>query len=270
MGSSVRKFALFPWIGAFGLGACALTVLLMARESVVSVFALKFLSGCFAVGLLLGGLVALYIHCAQTERLKGISNAIYFSFIPLVLVPLGLGALAERPLPDDRRFILSVMACANGWWILMLLAGIVQCRGSLWGGAVQFLLLTTPIAAVAIGILYSEAASPPAPDSIWSRWNGVRLVGLVILFPACSFGLFLSLLDQTFAIPVGALAAALMVGAGLGELIMGYFGWPVAGAFAGGIVTVSALVVVVVKFVGRIDGEPAAGADPAKRGAAQP
>lgn len=70
MRSSAKKFAPFPLIGAFGLGACALAVLLMAKEPVASVFALKFLSGWFSVGLLVGGLVATYFHCVQRERLK--------------------------------------------------------------------------------------------------------------------------------------------------------------------------------------------------------
>jgi hypothetical protein len=251
MGSPVKKLALFPLIGAFGIGACALTVLLMAHESVVSVFALKFLSGSIAAGLLLGGLAALHVQCARRGKLQGISNAIFFSFIPLVLVALCLGALAERPSPDDRGFVLSVVACAIGWWLLVLLAGVVESRGSRWGRAVQSLLVTAPIAAGAVAILYSAAASPPAPDSIWSRWNGVRLVGIVIFFPICSLGLFLSLLDPGLVIPIGALGAALMVGAGLGELIIGHFGWPVAGAFAGGIAAVGVLVTVVVTLVRR-------------------
>ncbi|NLS92396.1 MAG: hypothetical protein GXX96_09555 [Planctomycetaceae bacterium] len=241
MGSSAKRLALFPLIGAFGFGTCALTVLIMARESVGSVFALKFLSGSIVAGVLLGGLAAIYVHCEQRERLKGISNAICFSFIPLVLVALCVGALAERPSPGDRAFLLSFTACAIGWWLVMLLAGIAQSRGSRWGGSVQSLLVTAPIAVGAVAVLYSAAASPPAPDSIWSRWNGVRLVGIVILFPVCSLGLFFSLLEPGLVIPLGALAAALMVGAALGELIMGYFGWPVAGAFAGGIVAVGTL-----------------------------
>ncbi len=240
MTMSRRKGALFSLAGGVGFGACGLLVLLMARESLMSMFSLKFLSGCIGSGLLFGLGVALCAYCSQQERLEGIGDAIAYSFIPLCFGALCIGALAEKSSSDDRRYVLLATACILVWWLLMLFAGIATSHGARWGNTLQSWLVAMPLLAVLVGVLYSTAAQSPAPDSFWSHWNGTRLVGIVILAPVCIFGLFLSLLSRGLVFLVAGFAAALMIGAGLGELIIGSFGWPVAGAFAGGIMSVVA------------------------------
>jgi hypothetical protein len=124
------------------------------------------------------------------------------------------------------------------------------------------------MAVVSVGILYSVASATPAPNSFWSRWNGVRLVGIVILMPACVFGLFLSLLDPAVVLVLGAFAVTLMVGAGLGEVMLGLFGWPILGAFAGSITFVTTLFGALVVFARKGKPELARGqskADPPPR-----
>jgi hypothetical protein len=236
------RIACFLLTGVFGAGACALSVLLIGQEPLMSAFALEFVSAVVGAGLLFGGLAYLYVHCDQREHLKGISNAIVLSLVPIIVGTLCLGALTENLSQNNRRFVLSALACSLGWWGLMLIAGILESRGRRWGRTVQGVLLAAPIAFVSAGIIYWAASLPPSPGSFWSRWNGVRLVGIVILMPVCALGLSLSLLDRAFMFLLGAFAVTLMVGAALGEATLGSLGWPILGAFVGSAMFVVALI----------------------------
>ena len=242
-----RRFACFSLVGGFGTGVCALIVLLMVQESLASTFSLKFLSSCVVVGLFLGAVAPLYVHCAHQDHLKGIGNAILFALIPLIFAALRIDTLANSRSADDRSYAILVMACSLAWWLVALFAGIAEWRGARWGSVIQSLLVAAPISVMLAASLYSIAVQPPEPGSLWSHWHGTRLVGTVILVPICTLGLFFSLFARELVIVLGLFAAALMSGAGLGGWIMGPFGWPVTGAFVGGIVSVGALARVVVK-----------------------
>jgi hypothetical protein len=233
-----KKIALFSVMGGLLTGVCAVIVLLMAREPMASSFFWKFLGGCAGAGLLLGGVVGLANHCSRRERLAGIGTAIYLSLIPLTIGALCIGAMRERLSSEDRRHVFAAIGCTLAWWLLVLVAGIMRARGSRWGDRLQLLLFVTPILVIFVGGLWFVATESPEPDSFWSRWNGTRLVGITVLVPVCIVGLLMCLLDGGLALLVGGFAAALMCGALIGEFVMRAIGWPIAGAFSGGILSV--------------------------------
>jgi hypothetical protein len=242
-----KKIALSSVAGGLLTGVCTVIVLLMAREPMASSFFWKFLGGCAGAGLLLGAVVGLAGHYSRQERLAGIGNAIYLSLIPLIIGALSIGALRERLSGEDRRYVFATMACTVGWWLLVFAGGIMRARGSRWGDRLQLFLWGMPILVVFVGVLWVVATQSPRPEGFWSHWNGTRLVGVTILMPVCIVGLLMCLLDGGLALLVGGFAAALMFGALIGEFVMRAFGWPIAGAFSGGILSVAALVFVVAR-----------------------
>jgi hypothetical protein len=242
-----QKLALFSVTGSLLAGSCAVLVLVMAREPTGSGLFWKFGSAWAGAGLFIGGIIAFGSHFSGKERLSGLGNAIYFSLIPLILCALCLGALAQKPSAEGRRYVFIAIAGALVWWLLLLAAGIAQARGARSGGKLQLLLLATPVFAGCVAGLCALAMQSPEPGTFWSRWNGTRLVGVTILLPVCVVGLLLSLLDSGLVLLVGGFATALIAGALVGEWVLGFVGWPVTGAFSGGILLAVVLFSILVR-----------------------
>jgi len=238
------KYTLLPLSGAILLCACALFVLVLAGESLTSKTALSTLAGSAGGGLFLGGLASLYLFCNRRPEREGFQSAIATFLIPFLIGIIGVGALFENPPDEERRQIFLILGGSLGWWLAVLFGAVARARGSRWGSTLQSVLLIAPLAALLGFFLWDTLTTQPGADSLWRHWNGVRIVATVILAPVCCMGLFaaFALGERSCILLSGGFAVALLLGAVLGELALRPAGWPVAGAFAGGILGVAILI----------------------------